>query len=212
MFDIEYKGGNTIVLSGKKTTIITDPKLSLIGLKDAKTTGCVELATEDRFAVKADGAKLVVNGPGEYEIGDFVIKGIAAVRHLDSGSNEKLDTIYRVECGNVAIGVIGNVEPKLNDDQLENLGVIDILIVPVGGSGYTLDATSAVALVRAISPKVVVPIHYADSGISYEVPQDSAEVFVKEMGAPVENVSKLKVKNDSSLPMVLTTYILSRTR
>ena len=197
MFDIEYKGGNTIVLSGKKTTIITDPKLSLIGLKDAKTTGCVELATEDRFAVKADGAKLVVN---------------AAVRHLDSGSNEKLDTIYRVECGNVAIGVIGNIEPKLNDDQLENLGVIDILIVPVGGSGYTLDATSAVALVRAISPKVVVPIHYADSGISYEVPQDSAEVFVKEMGAPVENVSKLKVKNDSSLPTVLTTYILSRTR
>ena len=200
MFDIEYKGGNTIVLSGKKTTIITDPKLSLIGLKDAKTTGCVELATEDRFAVKADGAKLVVNGPGEYEIGDFVIKGIAAVRHLDSGSNEKLDTIYRIECGNVAIGVIGNIEPKLNDDQLENLGVIDILIVPVGGSGYTLDATSAVALVRA------------DSGISYEVPQDSAEVFVKEMGAPVENVSKLKVKNDSSLPTVLTTYILSRTR
>ena len=96
--------------------------------------------------------------------------------------------------------------------QLENLGVIDILIVPVGGSGYTLDATSAVALVRTISPKVVVPIHYADSGISYEVPQDSAEVFVKEMGAPVENVSKLKVKNDSSLPTVLTTYILSRTR
>lgn len=90
--------------------------------------------------------------------------------------------------------------------------MIDILIVPVGGSGYTLDATSAVALVRTISPKIVVPIHYADSGISYEVPQDSAEVFVKEMGAPVENVSKLKVKNDSSLPTVLTTYILSRTR
>ena len=51
VFDIEYKGGNTIVLSGKKTTIITDPKLSLIGLKDAKTTGCVELAKIGRAHV-----------------------------------------------------------------------------------------------------------------------------------------------------------------
>ena len=28
VFDIEYKGGNTIVLSGKKTTIITDAEKS----------------------------------------------------------------------------------------------------------------------------------------------------------------------------------------
>jgi Zn-dependent hydrolase of the beta-lactamase fold-like protein len=212
MFDVEYKGGNTIMLSSKKATIITDPRLSVIGLKDSKVANCVELVTEERFIVDDDNAKLIICQPGEYEIGNFTIKGIAAVRHIDSGKSEKLSTIYRIECGNVAVGVLGNIEPKLNDDQLEELGVIDILIVPVGGSGYTLDSTSAVNLVRTISPKAVVPVHYADRDITYEVPQDSVDTFVKEMGAPVENVAKLKVKNDSSLPAVLTTYVVSRTR
>ena len=35
MFDIEYKGGNSIVIASKKTTLIIDPKLSLVGLKDS---------------------------------------------------------------------------------------------------------------------------------------------------------------------------------
>ena len=88
--------------------------------------------------------------------------------------------------------------------------MIDILIVPVGGGGYTLDATSAVSIVRAIDPKVVIPVHYRDVALQYEVPQDEVETFIKELGAPVDNVTKFKVKNDSSLPSVLTTVVVAR--
>ena len=52
MFDIEYKGGNSIVIASKKTTLIVDPKLSLVGLKDLKVSGAVELATEPRLSTK----------------------------------------------------------------------------------------------------------------------------------------------------------------
>ena len=58
MFDVEYKGGNTIMLSSKKATIVTDPRLSVIGLKDSKVANCVELVTEERFIVDDDNAKL----------------------------------------------------------------------------------------------------------------------------------------------------------
>lgn len=210
MFDVEYRGGNAVVLSTKKTTLMIDPRLSLFGLKDIKTKDEVELATESRFVVENSEARTIIDQPGEYEVGDFTIKGIAATRHIDKPDDEQLSTIYRIECGDVKVALIGNIAPKLTDEQLETLGMIDIAILPVGGNGYTLDAVSAVAIVRQTEPKLVIPVHYADSGLSYEVPQDSVEVFEKELGAPVEKLAKLKVKSGVILPETLTVVELSR--
>lgn len=210
MFDVEYRGGNAVVLSTKKTTLMIDPRLSLFGLKDIKTKDEVELATESRFVVENSEARTIIDQPGEYEVGDFTIKGIAATRHIDKPDDEQLSTIYRIECGDVKVALIGNIAPKLTDEQLETLGMIDIVILPVGGNGYTLDAVSAVAIVRQTEPKLVIPVHYADSGLSYEVPQDSVEVFEKELGAPVEKLAKLKVKSGVILPETLTVVELSR--
>lgn len=210
MFDIEYKGGNGIVLASKSTTIVVDPRLSLVGLKDIKTKDEIELATESRFRVENSDARIIIDCAGEYEVGDFTIRGVAATRHIDTPEQEKRSTIYRIECGDVRMAVMGNIDPKLTDEQLEAIGVVDVLVIPVGGGGYTLDATSAAAMVRSIDPKVVVPVHYAGAGLSYEVPQDTLEVFTKELGAPVEQVPKLKIKSLSALPQVLTVLEILR--
>lgn len=211
MFDIEYKGGNTVILSTKKATLIVDPKLSLVGLKDMPTKDAIELATEPRFALRSSDARLSIEGPGEYEISDFSIRGTAAQRHIDTEADERIATIYRIEVGDVRIGLLGNIAPKLSEDQLEELGVLDILILPVGGNGYTLDATSAATIVRQVDPKVVIPVHYQDGALKYEVPQDMIETFTKELAAPVEAVgAKYKVKAASSLPQTLTVIELAR--
>jgi len=210
MFDIEYKGGNGVVIATKKTTIVADPKLSVVGLKDLSIKDVVEVATESRFATNSKDAKLLIEGPGEYEIGDFSIRGVSAIRHLDAPDAEPIATIYRIETGDVRIALLGNIASNLEEEQLEALGVVDILILPVGGSGYTLDATSAAALVRNIDPKVVIPIHYADSTLKYEVPQDTLETFTKELAAPVESVAKYKVKSSSVLPATLTIIEITR--
>lgn len=210
MFDIEYKGGNGIVLATKKMSALIDPKLSVVGLKDLNVNDAVEIATEARFATGDKSALIQIEGPGEYEIGDFSIRGIAATRHIDTQDSEKLSTIYRIEIGDVRIGLLGNISPKLSEDQLESLGVIDILILPVGGGGYTLDATSAAGIIRQVDPKVVIPVHYADQSLHYEVPQDVVGTFTKELSAPVESVSKFKVKAALSLPQTLTVIELAR--
>lgn len=211
MFDIEYKGGNGIVIATKKNVAVIDPKLSLIGQKDLKTQDAVEIATEARFALGGETARLAVEGPGDYEIGDFSIHGVRATRHLDTEADEPISTMYRIEIGDVRIAVIGNIMPKLSEDQQEALGIVDILIVPVGGGGYTLDATSASAVVRQINPKVVIPVHYFDDALAYEVPQDTLDVFTKELGAPVENAgTKYKIKTSSNIPQVLTVVEVAR--
>jgi L-ascorbate metabolism protein UlaG (beta-lactamase superfamily) len=211
MFELEYKGGNGLVLASKKATLVVDPKLSVVGQKDIKTKDEVELATESRFRVENSDARIIIDSPGEYEVGDFTIRGTAATRHIDTPDSEKLSTIYRLECGDIRLAVLGNIAPKLTDEQLEAIGIVDMLVLPIGGNGYTLDATSAAAIVRRIEPKVVVPVHYADVALAYEVPQDSIDAFIKELGAPVEQVQRLKLKSAAGLPPVLTVFQVART-
>lgn len=210
MFEVEYKGGNGVVIASKKTTLFIDPKLSLVGLKDLVPKNAIELGTESRLLVNSPDATLIIEGPGEYEVGDFTLKGVAAVRHIDTEDDGKASTIYRLECGDIRLAVIGNIADKLSDEQYEAIGVVDIVILPVGGGGYTLDPTSAAGIVRSIEPKVVIPIHYAESGLRYEVPQESLDVFTKELGAPVESMGKVKLKSQAALPPALTVYELAR--
>lgn len=210
MFEIEYKGANTVVITTKKATIVTDPKLSLAGLKDASVKDMIEIVTEDRFAIPSDDVRLVIESPGEYGVADFDIHGIPAQRHLDSEADPKASTMYRIQFSDLKVALLGNIYEKLNEEQLERIGVIDILIIPVGGNGYTLDATGAATITRQIEPRVVIPIHYADSGVKYEVPQGDLDLFVKELGAPVEETTKYKVKAASALPPVLTIVQIQR--
>jgi L-ascorbate metabolism protein UlaG (beta-lactamase superfamily) len=211
MFEMEYKGGNSVTLTSKKVTLCIDPRTSLVGGKDQKTVDKVEVGTEARFLVNDSDARLVVDGPGEYEVGDFTIRGVSATRHIDTPDQEQLATIYRIECGDVRVAVIGNIDANVSDEQLEQVGVIDVLVIPVGGGGYTLDAVNAASLVGRIEPKVVVPVHYADSTLRYEVPQDSLDHFLKEISAPVEETAKYKIKSASAIPASLTIVHLTRT-
>ena len=210
MFDIEYKGANTVVISTKKISLITDPKHSIFGEKDLKDG--VELATEDRFATRNDNFKLSISYPGSYEVSDFTINGFQEQRHIDEEKDGKKSVIYSIEVAGVRIGLLGNIDHNLSDDQLENLGILDILILPIGGGGYTLDATSAANIARRSDAKVIIPIHYSDDGIKYAVSQSDFSLFEKELGVEVETTVKYKVKSIASLPEKMTLVKIERSK
>ena len=73
--------------------------------------------------------------------------------------------------------------------------MVDILVMPVGGNGYTLDPVGGLKLIKAIEPKLVVPTHYADKALNFPVPQQDLSNALKELGMePKETVAKLKIK------------------
>lgn len=209
--EIEYKGGNCVLISHKKDQFVTDPQLSGIGLKDQAAHAAVQLATQARFVAEGSEETVVVDGPGEYEVRNCSIKGIGATAHMDDPKGPRNATIYRLDIDEMSIAVVGHIHAELSSEQLESIGVVDILVVPVGNHGYTLDAKGAVDVVRAIEPKVVIPTHYADEQIKYETPQASLDDFLKELGAAHEQTNKLKLKSNQ-LPELLTVYEITRTR
>lgn len=207
--EIEYKGGNAVVIKVKKFEVLVDPKLSDLGLKDITSKhGCI-VATQMGFVPKNTGDNLIVDGPGDYEIEDISVNGAAAERMIDHDGTRQA-TVYRIATSEVNVAVVGHCSYPLGEEQLEALGVVDVAIVPVGGNGYTLSVEQAVEIVRQLDPKVVIPTHYADKEIKYEVPQEGVDAFFKELSAPVEEAPKLKIKS-GQLPEALTVYKLDRT-
>ncbi len=210
--EIEYKGANCLEITVNKAVVVVDPKLSLVGLKDYAPKDTIQIATSEEFIVRNAGQKLTIDGPGEYEVSNVSVKGVSAGRHIDTELDEHKATIYRLEANGIRVGIIGHIQGKLSDAQLEELGVLDVLCIPVGGRGYTLDAHAAVAMTRQIGPKMVIPTHYADKQLNYEVPQDELTPFMQELAASSsETTAKLKLKSSGVLPETLTLVELTRT-
>lgn len=194
--EIEYKGANCIVIKTKNTTLAVDTALSVDGGKDVALKQGVYLATQPRLSQGETGeTTLRFDGPGEYEVDNLSIRGVQTRVYSDSEADGNRATMYRIDNGDVRVGVLGHVATPLSEDQLEALGVVDILVVPVGGGGFTLDSHQAAQVVRQISPKLVIPTHYADKQLSYEVPQEALEPFLKELSSPHETLPKLKLKS-----------------
>ncbi len=202
--EIQFYGANCIRLVTKKATIVVDDLTGTVA-----KTGDVALFTGLHDKFKAD-TKIVIEQPGEYEVSDTSIQGISARSHLEQEGDRSV-TIYKIIGDDVRVAVLGHIYPELSDEQLEALGTIDVLIIPVGGGGYTLDAIGALKLIKDIEPKIIIPTHYGDSKIKYEVPQASLTDVLKELSMePKETFPKLKLKSNEILGESNQLIILER--
>lgn len=193
--ELQFYGANCVSVSGKNVRLVIDDNLTSLGGKSVTKDGDVALATSPiiKLAEKAS-PKLLINGPGEYEVSDVSVYGIAARGHMDDAGVESA-TMYKLVYNDIAVLVVGHIYPELAESQLEQIGEIDAMLVPVGGNGYTLDAVGALKLVRGVEPKLVIPTHYDDKGLKFEVPPQSLEQALKELAMePKETTAKLKLK------------------
>lgn len=184
--EFQYYGGNRVVITTKKAAIVIDDNLAALGLKSITKPDNIALFTT--LPEVASPARLTIADPGEYEISEVSIFGIPARAHTDE-AGQQTATVYKIQHDDLRVAVVGHIHPDLSEDHLEEIGAVDILIVPVGGNGYTLDAAGAMQIVKKIEPKIVIPVHYEDAKLKYEVPQqplsEALKVFSVEAAEPV---------------------------
>lgn len=191
--DIQFYGANCISISGKKFRLVVDDNLADLGKKSITKDGDVVLYTGPHSA-PAVTSPLIVNHPGEYEVAGVSIYGVAARGHMEE-SGAKNVTMYKIIIDDIRIVVTGHIYPELSEKQLEDLGTIDVLFVPVGGNGYTTDPVGALKLIKKIDPKLVIPTHFDAKGLDYAVPQQTVEQAITGLSMePKETVDKLKLK------------------
>jgi L-ascorbate metabolism protein UlaG (beta-lactamase superfamily) len=207
--ELQFYGANCVRVTTKKGSFVIDDNLADLGLKSVTKPGDTVLFTRGPAADPAS-ARLVIAQPGEYEVSDTSIQGVAARAHMDE-ADQKTATMYKIMAEDVRVVVTGHIHPDLNNEQLEALGTVDVLVIPVGGSGYTLDPIGALKVIKEIEPKLVIPTHYADKAIKFEVPQQDLQTALKELSMePRETVAKLKLKAADFISDVAQLVILER--
>jgi len=190
---IDFLGGNCVRVKTKQVRIVFDDNLKALGKKTVTISEDVSCVSNVSIVGENEKSRISFCMPGEYEVGDTMVSGIAAQAHIDE-KGTKNATIFRAITPEFKFAVVGHIAADISEDQLEAIGVVDILFIPVGGGGYTLDAVSAAKIAKQIDAKLVVPTHYDDKSLTFEVPQTSPEEFIKIMGLDVRKVGSSTIK------------------
>ena len=193
-------------------TVITDPYDKSIGLKIGRPKAdivTISHAHPGHNAVDAvsgidSDQPLVFDRPGEYESKNVFVHGIGAYHDKKDGAEFGKTTMFRFDIGGVTILHLGDLGTVLSDQQLEKIGDVDILLVPVGGK-TTLDAKLAAEVVKQVDPRIVIPMHYKIDDLVGDY--DTVDAFKKEMGSKCEVMPKYKIAK-KDLPVDSTEVVL----
>lgn len=213
--EINYLGHSSFKISNKTSIVVLDPF-------DPKSTGLkfpkldkVDVITvshqhsDHNFTQALPSSAFVISGPGEYEVGGIIIRGVSSFHDSKNGELRGKNTIYIVTIDDMQICHLGDLGHPLSDTQKEEIGSVDILMVPVGGE-FTINATEAKNVVMELEPLVVIPMHYNHPGLKKETFEklDTVDKFLKEMGAEAVVPQPKLVTSKEKLPETTTVIVL----
>jgi L-ascorbate metabolism protein UlaG (beta-lactamase superfamily) len=89
----------------------------------------------------------------------FDFKTVDAFHDQNNGADRGKIKIFLFEVDCVNLCHLGDLGHVLSKNQLDQIGPVDVLMIPVGGY-YTIDAAQASEIVGAINPKIAIPMHY----------------------------------------------------
>jgi L-ascorbate metabolism protein UlaG (beta-lactamase superfamily) len=212
--EISWLGHSCFQVKGKNVTLITDPFSPQAGtplgetLRLGKVSASIVTISHDHpghnYAMGVGGNPRVVRGPGEYEISEVLITGVASYHDNERGKQLGRNTIYVIHMDDIVICHLGDLGHTLQEEQLEEVADADVLLVPISGQ-HTINAAQAAEVISQVEPRIVVPMHYAPVQGDAPNPLDK---FCREMGVEaVQRQPKLVIAR-TTLPVETQVVIL----
>ena len=182
----------------EEVTIFTDPFDKSIGLKPPQGSADVVLVSHSHHdhsnSAALKGEPFVIDAGGEYSVKEVLIEGILSYHDKEKGALRGLNNIYTIHSEDMIICHLGDLGHILTEDQVAQIGNVDVLMIPIGGK-YTLDSKEAEKVIGQIDPKIIIPMHYKIPGLNLDI--DDKKAFVEEIGLEVENgIKKFTFKSN----------------
>jgi len=217
--DISYLGHSSFKLKGKNAAVITDPyDKSSTGFSMPSSSADIVTISHDHKDHNAASSisgtarrpqPYIINAPGEYEVSGVGVFGWRTYHDDKKGEERGKNTLYSIHMDGFRIVHLGDLGHMLSEEEAENIGEVDILMVPVGGH-YTIDAATAVKIITMLQPSIVIPMHYKTASHNPEIFAEISELdsFIKEMGLEgIEAQDKLKI-TETDLPEEVEVVVL----
>jgi len=203
---ITYHGGQCFKVSFGDTTLAFDPiakKSTLSPVKFGANVAFISMRHPDFCGsdqvTHGNKKPFVVDGPGEYEIGDVTARGFGV--ETTSDNEERWNTIYQVQLEGMNLVFLGALgDPEIDSKILGELGDIDILFIPIGG-GDVLEVPQASKLGVKLEARLVIPMHYdektlsaflKEEGVKNGAPQDKLTLKKKDVTEMEGEIAVLK--------------------
>jgi L-ascorbate metabolism protein UlaG (beta-lactamase superfamily) len=176
-------------------TVVTDPHPPDVGLTFPRPRADVVTVSRDdpscRHTSGVRGPFRLLDSPGEYEIGGVFITGIATFADGKRGTMRGLNTVFTYDFDGMTVCHLGRLGHVPSQSQVENLGAVNVLLVPVGDGG-SLSPAQASEVISLFEPNLVVPMYFKIAGL--EAKLGTLNRFLKEMGLEkVDSQDTLKV-------------------
>ena len=208
--EITWLGHSCFKIKGKEVVLVADPYHESLGYPPSKLQANIATVSHQHpghnHVASVEGNPKVLKGPGEYEIVEVFIRGIKTFHDSIQGEKQGKNTIYIMEMDGINLCHLGDLGHLLSPQQIEEIGSIDVLLVPVGGVS-TIDARIAVEIVRLLNPRIVIPMHFQTEVTTWLEPVDR---FLKEFGLkeipPQPKFSVTQLNLPSQTQVVLLDY------
>lgn len=199
--DLTWLGHACFRMRGREGVVLADPPDPKSGHAIPKTEASIVTISHDHpghSSLKSVGGEpVVLRGPGEYEVREVLITGVGTFHDDTKGSARGRNTVFAIRLDELVVCHLGDLGHELSAADLERLGDIDIVLVPISGHEVNLAAAKAAEVIHQLEPKVVVPMSYDPDVKKKDSPFDRLlhELGVKEL-TPVPKISVTR----SSLP------------
>jgi L-ascorbate metabolism protein UlaG (beta-lactamase superfamily) len=160
-----------LITSEGGVKLITDPYHTGAGInygeiKEAADILVVSHDHPDHANTALPGSPQVVKGTCEAKGINF--KGIAAYHDDTKGSQRGPNTIFCFAVDGIRLCHLGDLGHQLTDEQANEIGEVDVLMIPIGGT-FTIDPAGASQVIARLKPRVVIPMHYSTDKCSYPI-------------------------------------------
>jgi len=208
--DITWLGLSCFRIKGKEVVVITDPYHPSLGYSLNKLQADIVTLSHSHpghsYTASITSEFKAISGPGEYELKNIFITGISTFHDSEQGSKLGKNTAYLIEFEGLKLCHLGDIGHLPDTEQMEAFRDIDVLLLPVGGI-TTISGVTAAEIVRHLSPKFAIPMHYKIPSLTKDM--ESADRFFKELGVkeiasqPRFSLNRSTLSPDSTKVIVL---------
>ncbi len=205
MADVKWLGSTCFRIKSREATVLMDPVARDGGISMPKQKAdIVTLSVRGRpnALANVEGEYTLVEGPGEYEVQDVFLSGIRTQRNGTAA--KEFNTVYLVAMDEMIFCHLGSLNKPLTEAQVEAMGDVDVLFIPIGGED-SLSPAGATEVIGQIEPRLVIPMRYR---IGEERGKRALGEFAAALGlAEVPREDRLTIRKNT-LPETMSVTVL----
>ena len=161
-----------LITSDNGTRVITDPYVVGSGLRygEIKEAADVVTVSHDHFdhnnVASVKGSPQVVKEPTKAK--GIKFEGVPTHHDASGGKERGNNTIFCMDIDGVRVCHLGDLGHPLSNQQVADIGKVDVLLIPVGGF-FTIDAKVASKVCDRLKPRVIIPMHYKNEKLDFPI-------------------------------------------